>query len=440
MNKQINSAGEQLENAFQLFNQFSEKLAGSYSDLENHVAQLSKELAQVRNERLIQLAEKEVLAKRLEGLLDALPAGIVVLDADGGITQTNPVAREMLALNANDALINKNKWEIVAANNLITDADGLRLTDGRRVNVTACPLDDDPGKIILISDISETHSLQKMLNRQQRLSSLGEMVASLAHQIRTPLSSAMLYINTLNHPANNADDRHRFADRATERLLHLERMVNDMLVFARGDVLQSEHINPAEFIAQIEKTIEPQYQAEHFIIEIDEKLNNVTIRANRDALSSVIQNIIDNAIQSCDETPRIQIKASLNDAEQFQLEITDNGCGMSEVIQERVLEPFFTTKPNGTGLGLAVVSESLNRYNAGMKIYSKEGIGSSFIIKFPRAEVTGVLPSNLSSEEKTRILTKAGHSLNKRAMEYPDTTYQATNSELKAIVAQEVEL
>ena len=98
MNSQINGAGKQLESAFQLFNQYSEKLADSYADLESHVSQLSEELAEARNERLIQLAEKEVLAKRLEGLLDALPAGIVVLDANGCITQTNPVAREMLGL------------------------------------------------------------------------------------------------------------------------------------------------------------------------------------------------------------------------------------------------------------------------------------------------------------------------------------------------------
>ena len=80
MNNQIDAAGERLEDAFQLFNKLSEKLADSYGDLETQVVQLTKELAEARSERLIQLAEKEVLAKRLAGLLDVLPAGIVVLD------------------------------------------------------------------------------------------------------------------------------------------------------------------------------------------------------------------------------------------------------------------------------------------------------------------------------------------------------------------------
>ena len=180
------TANEQLEDAFELFNQFSEKLSSSYGVLETQVARLTEELAQARSERLIQLTEKEVLASRREGLLDALPAGIVVLDVDGCITQTNPVACFMLGSNK---LLGK-KWQDVARQSIKTDADELCLMDGRWINLSVCPLSMNnmdshvTGKIILISDITENRKLQIKLDRQQRLSSLGEMVASLAHQIR----------------------------------------------------------------------------------------------------------------------------------------------------------------------------------------------------------------------------------------------------------------
>ena len=435
MNSQINGANEQLENAFQLFNQFSEKLADSYSDLESHVAQLTDELAEARNERLIQLAEKEVLAKRLEGLLDALPAGIVVLDADGCITQTNPIAREMLGLDVSDKNIKGKQWESIAANKFITDGDELRLKDGRWVNVSACPLEDDPGKIILISDISETHTLQSMLNRQQRLSSLGEMVASLAHQIRTPLSSALLYLSTLDHPKNKAKDRLRFAEKARERLHHLERMVNDMLVFARGDVLQSEQINAAEFVNQVIKLLALSYSEDQITLVIDRDLNNVTIRANRDALLSAMQNIIDNAIEASGESPKIEISAYLNNEEQFEINIKDNGCGMSEEIKERVIEPFFTTRSNGTGLGLAVVSATVNRYAGDMTIHSKEAQGCMFAIKFPCAEVSGMLPSNLTRKEKGQSQVGLLKAFNNHV-----SVNKAVKTKLKAIEIHEVEL
>ena len=126
MNKQINGAGEQLEDAFQLFNQFSEKLADSYSGLESQVVQLTNELAEARSERLIQLAEKEVLAKSLASLFDALPAGIVVLDSEGCIKQTNPIARQMMALKSENSKFNGFKWDDIASDIFISDGDELR--------------------------------------------------------------------------------------------------------------------------------------------------------------------------------------------------------------------------------------------------------------------------------------------------------------------------
>ena len=417
MNSQMNKASEQLENAFELFNQFSEKLAGSYGDLESHVTRLTKELAEARSERLIQLAEKEVLAKRLEGLLDALPAGIVVLDDENCITQTNPVARLMLGTDMGNNKFCGQSWQSVAKKSIKTDGDELRLLDGRWVNLSACPLCIDNtgvnrGKIILISDITETRTLQVKLNRQQRLSSLGEMIASLAHQIRTPLSSALLYITTLNHPLNDEKERICFADKAKERLRHLERMVNDMLIFARGDVSESEYINANEIMIQLKNIVETndsfeQSRLEQIRFYIDSNLQKVSIRANRDVLLSAFQNIIDNAIEACSyaesrdvenrEQVMIEIKAFLNKENQFEINIKDNGCGMSEAVKDKVLEPFFTTRSSGTGLGLAVVGTTVNRYAGEMAIDSREGVGSEFTIKFPRAEVAGMLPSNLSS-------------------------------------------
>ena len=406
MNSQINAASEQLENAFELFNQFSEKLAGSYGDLETHVTSLTKELAEARSERLVELAEKEVLAKRLEGLLDALPAGIVVLDANDCITQTNPVARLMLGAEIGNNKLLAQNWKSVAQKSIKTDGDELRLADGRWVNLTACPLCiDNTGvnkeKIILISDITETRSLQLKLNRQHRLTSLGEMIASLAHQIRTPLASALLYISTLNHPLNDEKEKIRFADKAKERLRHLEQMVNDMLIFARGDVSAAENINASEMMIQLENTVEPNDRVEQIRFDIDSNLQKVMIQANREVLLSAFQNIIDNAIEACLDTEDgeqviIEIKANLNTDNQFEINIEDNGCGMSETVKDKVLEPFFTTRSSGTGLGLAVVSATVNRYGGEMNIDSKEGVGSRFNIKLPRAEEAGMLPSNLS--------------------------------------------
>jgi len=398
----------QLEQAFKLFNQFSEKLTDAYTDLENHVTRLTLELAEARSERLKQLAEKEILASRLEGLLDVLPAGIIVLDKNDCITQVNPVASSMLSGIANSLI--GSIWKDIAQSSLLNEDDELRLKDGRWVNVSARPLRSENhasevGKLILISDITENRNLQNKINQQQRLSALGEMIAGLAHQIRTPLSSALLYITTINHPLNHKNERIDFADKAKERLLHLERMVSEMLLFAKGDVVKSEYINTYEFMNQLKKSFELDDRIERGLMTVNNNLKNVIIQANSDVILSSIQNIIDNAIDAyierdIDEIFCVTVEALLNNKNQFEINISDNGCGMSKDVTEKILQPFFTTKSTGTGLGLAVVNATINRYGGALLVQSEQGSGSCFTLVFPRSEISGLLPSNIISNKK----------------------------------------
>lgn len=406
MNSQTASAEKQLENAFQLFNQFSEKLSNSYSGLECNVARLTKELAKERDERLLQLAEKELLAKRLEGLLDVLPAGILVIDSEDRVVQTNPVAREMLGLQSDSEKGNGKQWKTIASESFVSAGNALRLKDGRWVNVSARSLGEYPGKVILISDVTETHKLETMLNRQQRLSSLGAMIASLAHQIRTPLSSALLFISGVNHPVNDEVQKRDFIEKAKDRLLHLERMINDMLMFAKGDVASAENINMVEFFSQLKSLVEPNYKLQKIELSVNENLKDITILANADALISAIQNLIDNAIEACMDNNNkdtgsidaaIEIHAFLNNKNQVTIKIKDYGCGMSEEVKERAMEPFYTTRFSGTGLGLAVVNATVDRYNGELDLSTKQGEGTEFIIKFPCSTVEVMLASNKTS-------------------------------------------
>lgn len=394
MNSELNVSGEQLEDAFALFNQMSEKLADSYGDLETQVAQLTSQLASAHNERLKQLAEKELLAKRLEELLDTLPAGVVVLDANGHITQANPIAEDMLGEKLPGYV-----WEALARQVFISDGDELRLHDGRWVNVTARPLHAEPGKIILITDITETYSLQNMLSRQQRLTSLGEMIASLAHQVRTPLASALLYLSNISHPNAKQEDRLRFTTKARERLHHLDRMVNDMLLFARGGVTASECFDVQAFVNQFKQMLEPQVDKFHVALQVENQIGNVSLCGNRDALLGVLQNLACNAIEACDESPVLQITVSHVAGEMVEFSIRDNGRGIPEAIRERILEPFFTTRCNGTGLGLAVVNATVNSHNGVLDIESEEGVGSCFRIMLPLAKQREMLSSELTMQD-----------------------------------------
>ena len=407
MNLKAKLSGEQLEDAFLLFNQMSEKLTESYAELQTQVAHLSAELTEARCERLKQLAEKERLASRLEGLLNTLPAGIVVLDETGTINQYNPIAEDMLG----KGLMGQS-WQSLAKKVLINDGNELRLLDQRWVSISVRPLGSEPGKLILITDITETRSLQKTVNRQQRLTSLGEMVASLAHQIRTPLASALLYLSNISHPEASQKDRQRFTVKAKERLHHLERMVNDMLVFVQGGVTASECFSVDTFVEDLRQYLQPQLSNTQAILHIVNLTHDAGICGNRDALLGAFQNLANNAIQACDQEPILKLNISYVSDNSILFEFIDNGKGIPEKLKERVMEPFFTTRSNGTGLGLAVVNATVNSFKGKLDIQSEPDTGSRFCITLPLAHGNDMLPSDIVTSDSNNAQTQYKQKIN----------------------------
>ena len=405
MNSVAKLSGEQLEDAFQLFNQMSEKLALSYGELDGRVAQLSAELAEARSERLKQLAEKERLASRLEGLLNTLPAAIIVLDKHGCINQVNAIAQKMLG----DDLLGS-LWSELAQQKIITVGDEFKLHNGCWISLSTRKLDAEPGKIILITDISETRHLQSMLNRKQRLTSLGEMLSSLAHQVRTPLSSALLYLSNVSHPSAQKADRIRYTEKSRECLHHLNRMVNDMLMFAKGSDSTMESIELSAFISQLQALLEPQLLEAGASLHIDNRVASAELPANRDALLGAFQNLTNNAIEACESAgvskPELNLLIELTADKRLALSFSDNGCGIENDIKERILEPFFTTRSSGTGLGLAVVNATINSLSGTLEILSEAGAGSCFKIQLPLVNENTILPSELNAWSDMPASTK----------------------------------
>ncbi|MEO6697531.1 MAG: ATP-binding protein, partial [Gammaproteobacteria bacterium] len=346
-----------LEDAFHIFNQVSEQLSASYHILENRVAQLTDELAAARSERLLQLAEKERLVNRLTHLLSVLPAAVVVLNGIGRIHDYNQLAVSLLG----EPLLGLN-WAAVAARAFapeLGEGQELLLRDGRRVSLSTSSLGAEPGQILLLRDVTELHALQEGLSRHQRLSAMGEMVAALAHQIRTPLSAALLYTSQLASPQQDNFDHRQYANKTLSRLRHLERLVNDMLVFAKGGHLGTDEIEVAALLQDLQQAMDAPLSAAGCGLQVLDEAAGAKLLGNREALLSAMQNLVSNAIQACGKGGRLQLLAQTvcdpQGAESVNLLLSDNGPGIPIAAQERIFEPFFTTRAQGTGLGLAVV-------------------------------------------------------------------------------------
>ena len=169
----------ELKQAFTLFNQMSQQLTDSYAFLENKVEQLSGELASVSAQRMHELAEKEQLADRLESLLQLLPAGVLVLDENGFVTQANPTADDLLLKASGKATLIGQRWVYLIQQCFKPQSDDgheISLVDGRKVNLRTAAMANDYGQLILLTDMTETRALQSQLSQHERLSAMGKMV------------------------------------------------------------------------------------------------------------------------------------------------------------------------------------------------------------------------------------------------------------------------
>ncbi len=271
-----------LAEAFAAFNRLSEDLAKSYRELELRVEQLSDELAAARSERLVQLAEKERLANRLSQLLEALPGAVIVTDAEGVVREANPAASEFVGT----PLLGE-RWDDVATARFVGGAaEGGEVwsTGGRRLSLTARALGSEPGEILLLQDVTEARTLQEQLDRHRRLAAMGEMVAGLAHQIRTPLSSVLLYLSHLEQKRLDDQQRARVVDRIRGRVRHLEGMVGDMLQFARGGTVELVPCRLEAVIAEFEELVAVPLAERCASLEIsweDDSLRDASVQCQR---------------------------------------------------------------------------------------------------------------------------------------------------------------
>ncbi|KPW83519.1 PAS/PAC sensor signal transduction histidine kinase [Pseudomonas congelans] len=367
-----------LEQAFSLFNQMSEQLTDSYGLLEARVTELKGELAYAGAQRLQELAEKERLANRLQNLLDLLPGGVIVIDGMGVVREANPAAIDLLG----QPLLGMLWRHVISRCFAPREDDGheVSLKDGRRLSIATRSLDAEPGQLVLLNDLTETRHLQEQLARHERLSSLGRMVASLAHQIRTPLSAAMIYASHLTEQELPVETQQRFAARLKDRLHELEHQVRDMLVFARGELPLTDRLTPGALFQALQNAAATHVQG----VSVRWQCDSIDgeLLCNRDTLVGALLNLIENAVQASAGRTLLKIHA-YSRGNVLRICFSDNGSGIDKAGLARIGEPFFTTKTTGTGLGLAVVTAVSRAHQGRVHYLSRVGRGTCAIISLP---------------------------------------------------------
>jgi two-component system sensor histidine kinase FlrB len=398
---------QQLAEAFDTFNLVSSQLEASYSSLESRMTELRAELHSARAERRAANADNRVLEQRITGILDALPGGVVVIDRDGRVTNANPRAQRWLP-----GLEPGVTWTAICSElfeDEFSDHGDLVLRSGQRFIVTQEQVAGSE-HIILLTDVTEQRQVDEVLARHRRLAGFGDMLATLAHQMRTPITAALLYATNARSAACAPAQRDDLLEKATRCLRDLETLISDMLTFARGNSSHGERlIDIAELLSEVERTVIP-LKGESQTLTVTLPDASVRVLGNPRVLASAIENLVVNAFQSAGRDAVVRVStqvvhgrnpqsgaASASDARrQFAdssvnktarrvvcIEVQDNGPGVPKGDEDRIFEPFFSGRSDGTGLGLAAARSIIHAHGGSLVLSPEPEGGACFKVTLP---------------------------------------------------------
>ena len=328
----------------------------------------------------------------MQEVFAALPAALVVVDEHGLVVRANQCAAELLDCTP---LVGKRWLEVLtqALHPQNDDGNEISTRTGRRLQVTTRQL--RAGQLILMTDQTETRLLQDKLAHMERLSSLGRMAASLAHQIRTPLSAAILYAANLGNANLMPTARKRFQEKLMSRLEALEAQVSDILMFARSNDVTVSELDAQSLLTATENNVTALVSKADAHLELQAPAEAIPILGNSPSLVGALSNLVANAVEAGASAIILRLAA---DADKVTLSVANNGPAIPEELKAKIFEPFFTSKSSGTGLGLAVVSAVAKVHQGTLTLGAWDApFVTVFTITIPRAPADVLAPASPST-------------------------------------------
>jgi len=256
------------------------------------------------------------------------------------------------------------------------------------LEISAAALADESGRIqgtiILFKDLSEVKSLREEVERNQRLATVGRLAAGVAHEIRNPLSSIKGFATYFKERYREVPEDQHIADIMIQEVDRLNRVVTQLLEFARPVSISRKQISLKEFIVDSLKLVERQAAENGVSVEADLPENGAAAHLDPDKFNQVLLNLYLNAIEAMTDGGRIIVNLEKDEQKnRVEIRVSDTGSGIPESELSHIFDPYFTTKPTGTGLGLAIAHNIIQGHGGEIHTESRVGVGTTFRILIP---------------------------------------------------------
>mgnify|MGYP003815912585 FL=1 len=332
-------------------------------------------------------------------LMENMPMGLIAIDPQGVIMAYNKTAAAILAVPEAEArrrpvatVIPPACREIIAsaatAREPIAREVTCRFRDGRTAPLEIIvsrlqePEGESMGLVILFRDISDLRTLQEEIARTRHLAALGSLAAGVAHEIRNPLSSIKGFATYFRERYNDVPDDRETAEIMIGEVERLNRVIGQLLEFARPTALNPVKGSIGEVIEACLKIVAGDLAAKGIAVE-KELPTLPDVSYDRDRMKQVFLNLFLNALAAMEPGGVLTVTAREEGERWIRIEIADTGAGIAAADLERIFDPYFTTKPAGTGLGLAIVQKIMAAHRGEIKLESSPGKGTRALVRLP---------------------------------------------------------
>ncbi|NLX18405.1 MAG: hypothetical protein GXY53_03865, partial [Desulfobulbus sp.] len=244
------------------------------------------------------------------------------------------------------------------------------------------------GKVLLISDVTEIRSLEQRMRESERLAAIGRMAGGVAHEVRNPLSSIKGLALLLKNKFPVGSKEQSTANLLIQETERMNRTITEMLSFTRPSALKLTPVDLAELLEKSVDLIRAEATDNRIDIELDVESELTPILADADRLQQVVMNVLLNALQAMENGGVLSVKlANTLDHSGIELRISDTGGGVPADSLPQVFYPYFTTKPNGTGIGLAISQKIIADHEGTIDLESDPGKGTTVTIYLPAPQI-----------------------------------------------------
>ncbi len=347
-------AAPELEAALRAFADVGANLVESYQALERRAARVEAELA-------VKVDELDRLSRSLEAILQALPSGVLVRDQSGSIVRTNRAASAILGLEERE-LVGSPTCALLQAIEHGGEAREVECGDGERRVIASkrSPIvDGDPsrGAVEILDDRTEFAALSSRLHAQEKLAALGNVASGIAHELRNPMNAIQGYAALLEQRLPLESRERMLAANVVEGVRRADRVLSSMLTLARSDAAERMTIDVRELVSDAisEARAGLEDASKWSVTSSIEPATFATFAGDFIKLRQALRNLIANGIQAQPTGGSVHVGVRANESE-VVFAVGDAGPGIARELRARVLEPFFTTRAEGTGFGLALVN------------------------------------------------------------------------------------